>query len=108
MMRILNLFSSAISVSSVANLFDPPRGPAVTVYTRRDCCCCHKAIEVLKEYRRKYGLRIVTVDIDADDDLRAKYDTTVPVVAIGGKVRFKGVVNRVLLERILEAEGKGA
>ncbi|HWE37543.1 MAG TPA: glutaredoxin family protein [Isosphaeraceae bacterium] len=80
----------------------------MTVYTRRDCCCCHKAIEVLKEYRRKYGLRIVTVDIDADDDLRAKYDTTVPVVAIGGKVRFKGVVNRVLLERILEAEGKGA
>ena len=30
-----------------------------------------------------------------------------PVVAIGGKVRFKGVVNPVLLERLLTAEGRG-
>jgi glutaredoxin len=107
MMKFSDFFSSVLSVPSVANLFDPPKGPEVTVYTRRDCCCCHKAIEVLKGYRRKYGLRIEAVDIDADPDLRARYDTTVPVVAIGGKVRFKGAVNRVLLERILEAE-KGA
>ena len=46
------------------------------------------------------------VDIDADPDLRARYDTTVPVVAIDGKVRFKGVVNRVLLERLLWAESR--
>ena len=46
------------------------------------------------------------VDIDADPGLRARYDTTVPVVAVDGKVRFKGVVNRVLLERLLWAESR--
>ena len=31
---------------------------------------------------------------------------TVPVVAVDGKVRFKGVVNPVLLERLLLAESR--
>ena len=32
------------------------------------------------------------------------HGTSVPVVAIDGKVRFRGVVNPVLLERLLKAE----
>ena len=77
-----------------------------TVYTREGCGCCDKALDLLEEYRRQHGFSIDTVDIDADPDLRARYDTTVPVVAVDGKVRFKGVVNRVLLERMLWAEGR--
>lgn len=82
-----------------------PKGPAipVTVYTRKDCCCCHKAIAVLSAYRRKHHLRIEEVDIDTDPELVASYGLTVPVVAIDGKVRFKGVVNPVLLDRLLAA-----
>jgi glutaredoxin len=76
----------------------------VTVYTRAQCCCCHKAIDLLKDYQRRFGFRIEEVDIDANPELRQRYDTTVPVVAIDGKVRFKGVVNPVLLERLLAAE----
>ncbi len=75
-----------------------------TVYTRGGCGCCDKALALLKEYQRQHGFTINMVDIDADPDLLARYDTTVPVVAIDGKVRFKGVVNRVLLERLLWAE----
>jgi glutaredoxin len=75
----------------------------VTVYTRAQCCCCHKAIDLLKDYQRRHGFRIEEVDIDADPELRQQYDTTVPVVAIDGKVRFKGVVKPVLLERLLLA-----
>lgn len=75
-----------------------------TVYSRAQCCCCQKAIDLLKEYQRSYGFRIEEVDIDADPELRAKYDTEVPVVALGGKTRFRGIVNRVLLERLLTAE----
>ena len=75
-----------------------------TVYTRKDCCCCHKAMDVLEAYRRKHRFTIESVDVDADPDLAALYGTTVPVVAIDGKVRFKGVVNPVLLERLLTAE----
>jgi hypothetical protein len=44
------------------------------------------------------------VDIDTDPDLVARYGTEVPVVTVNGKVRFRGEVNRVLLERLLEGE----
>lgn len=79
----------------------------VTIYTRADCCCCHKALNLLKGYRRRHRFTIHEVDIDADPDLAERYDTTVPVVAVGGKVRFRGVINPFLFERLLVAEGRG-
>jgi glutaredoxin len=85
----------------------PANSVAVTVYSRRDCCCCHKATLLLQRYKRKHQLVIEEVDIDADPELAARYGTSVPVVAIGGKVRFRGVVNPVLLERLLRAERQG-
>ena len=48
-----------------------------------------------------------TVDIDSDPSSPSEYNTTVPVVAVDGKVRFKGVVNPVLFERLLVAESRG-
>ena len=30
----------------------------VTVYTRAQCCCCHKALDLLEEYRRRHGFTI--------------------------------------------------
>jgi glutaredoxin len=79
-----------------------------TVYTREECGCCHKALDLLKGYQRRHRFAIETVDIDADPDLVALYGTTVPVVAVDGKVRFRGVVNPVLLERLLAAGDREA
>jgi glutaredoxin len=76
----------------------------VTVYTRAQCCCCHKALDVLKDAQRRFGFSIQEVDIDGDPNLAAEYDTEVPVVAVNGKVRFRGVVNPALLERLLLSE----
>jgi glutaredoxin len=76
----------------------------LTVYTRAQCCCCHKALDLLNDYQARYGFTIETVDIDADPALAERYNTEVPVVAVSGKVRFKGVVNPVLFERLLHAE----
>ena len=78
----------------------------VTVYTRAQCCCCHKALDVLKDAQRRFGFSIQEVDIDGDPDLIHRYDTEVPVVAVDGKVRFRGVVNPALLERLLRAESR--
>ena len=78
-----------------------------TVYTRKDCCCCHKALDLLKGYQRRHRFAIEEIDIDADPDLVARHGHTVPVVALDGKIRFRGVVNPVLLERLLAAESKG-
>ncbi|MGO9467370.1 MAG: glutaredoxin family protein [Isosphaeraceae bacterium] len=76
----------------------------VTLYTRAQCCCCHKALDVLKDAQRRHGFSIEEIDIDGDPALTARYDTLVPVVAVNGKVRFRGVVNPALLERLLRSE----
>ena len=76
-----------------------------TIYTRAQCCCCHKALDVLKDAQQRSGFAVEDVDIDGDPNLVALYDTEVPVVALDGKVRFRGVVNPALLERLLVAEG---
>ena len=59
----------------------------VTVYSREKCGCCHKALDVLREFQDRYGFTIEEVDIDRDAALVSKYDTEVPVVAVDGKVR---------------------
>ena len=78
----------------------------VTVYTRAQCCCCHKAIDLLRSYQREHRFQVEEVDVDSDPALTAKYGVEVPVVAVAGKVRFKGVVNPVLFERLLVAESR--
>ena len=77
-----------------------------TVYSRAACGCCEKAMKVLEDGQRRFGFRIDTVDIDHDPELVAKYNTEVPVVTVNGKVRFRGVVNPALLERLLVAESQ--
>ena len=79
---------------------------AVTVFTRRDCCCCHRAIDLLRERGRQHDFVPNLVDVDADPELAARYGPSVPVVMFGDRVRFRGVVNPVLLDRLLAAEGK--
>jgi glutaredoxin len=78
----------------------------LTVYTRAQCCCCHKALDLLKDYQARFGFAIEEVDIDGDPDLVARYNTEVPVVAVNGKVRFRGVVKPALLDRLLLAESQ--
>ncbi len=78
----------------------------LTVYARAQCCCCHKALDLLKSYQHRYKFMIDEVDIDSDPELVERYNTAIPVVTIDGKVRFKGVVNPMLLKRLLVAESR--
>ena len=77
-----------------------------TVYSRAQCCCCHKAIDLLRAHQPRWGFAIDVVDIDGDPALVAQYNTEVPVVAVNGKVRFRGLVNPALLDRLLTAESQ--
>jgi glutaredoxin len=69
----------------------------VVLYTRRGCHLCHDAESMLA----KYGLRPKLVNIDEEPELRAKFDTCVPVVEIDGRIRFRGRIDEVLLRRLL-------
>ncbi len=63
--------------------------PRVTLYTRAGCCLCDDAKRVLLEARKRAPFEYEELDIDADPDLRSKYNDEVPVVAIDGAKAFK-------------------
>ncbi len=79
----------------------------VRVYTREHCGCCQKALDLLQECQARFGLSIETIDIDTDPALVAEHGLSVPVVEIAGRIRFRGVVNPTLLDRLLKAESRG-
>jgi glutaredoxin len=80
------------------------RALEVVLYSRRGCHLCDDAKALLDEVKRSYAFDIAVVDIDTDSELIRFYGEQVPVVSVNGKVRFRGMVNRVLLKRILAAE----
>lgn len=75
----------------------------VILYTRTGCHLCDVAADTLHEH----GLHAQKVDIDADETLREKFNTCVPVVEIDGKVRFRGKVDPILLRRLLTNNDEG-
>jgi hypothetical protein len=82
----------------------PRTGRRVVMYTRAGCHLCDDAWALLERERRRYGFTLTKADVDADPGLAARYGEEVPAVEIDGKVRFRGVVNAVLLRRVFEAE----
>jgi glutaredoxin len=70
----------------------------VVLYTRNGCHLCDEAQLLLE----RHGLTPRTIDIDADPELRERFDTCVPVVEIDGRVRFRGRIEPRLLGRILK------
>jgi glutaredoxin len=76
----------------------------VTLYEREGCHLCETARKRLDAARRRWGFALTTTDVDSDAALREQFGECVPVVTVNGKVRFRGEVNAVLLERLLRAE----
>ena len=75
--------------------------PRTILYTRQGCHLCEEAEAILV----RHGLKPELVDIDADEQLKKRYNECVPVVEIAGKERFRGRINEVLLKRILANDG---
>jgi glutaredoxin len=79
------------------------RKPAeIVLYTRQGCHLCEDARAVLDSAALSYPLVVKSVDVDTDPDLVSSYGLEVPVVMINGKVRFRGRINGVLLDRLLQ------
>ncbi len=72
-------------------------------YTRRGCHLCDAAWRIVAEAQRRHGFALDAVDVDAAPELAARYGDCVPVVTVNGRLRFRGAVNRVLLQRLLDA-----
>jgi len=74
------------------------------MYTRRGCHLCDDAWAELEKAQRSHGFVLESQDVDDDPALAARFGDRVPVVTVNGEVRFRGGVNAVLLDRLLEAE----
>jgi glutaredoxin len=75
------------------------------LYTRAACPLCDKALEMLLRYQKRYGFALEIRDVDEAEDLMHEFGAFVPVVTIDGRVRFRGHISEVLLQRILNAKG---
>ncbi len=75
----------------------------IVLYTRRGCHLCEQAWGQLERERRRYEFSLRCVDVDGDADLVRRFGECVPVVVVNERVRFRGIVNPVLLRRLLEA-----
>jgi hypothetical protein len=71
------------------------------MYTRKGCHLCDEAWQQLEEKQRRYHFKLEKKDVDTDPNLIALYGQWVPVVLVNGKLRFRGRVSPVLLERLL-------
>jgi glutaredoxin len=81
----------------------PRREPLhVTLYTRDGCHLCDDALKILQREQRRHHFELEVVDVDRSPELVAEHGESVPVVVIDGKVRFRGIVNVVLLRRLLD------
>jgi glutaredoxin len=63
--------------------------PLVTLYTRKGCCLCDEAKQVLAQARVRADFDYEEFDIDAEPDLVRRYNDEVPVIAINGVKAFK-------------------
>jgi glutaredoxin len=73
----------------------------IVLYSRNGCHLCDVAAEILA----RHGLEFERVNVDAEPELRARYDACVPVVVIDGRERFRGRIDELLLRRLLSHRG---
>jgi glutaredoxin len=70
-------------------------------YTRRNCPLCVSAKKLLHSYS-EYFPPLEEIDIDQSPQLTEQFSNCVPVVEIDGKIRFRGKINEVLLQRLID------
>jgi len=73
------------------------RPQSVVVYTRPGCHLCDDACDLLAQY----GLAVQKVNIDTDPELAARFGLVIPVVEFDGQERFRGLIDEILLRRLL-------
>jgi glutaredoxin len=59
--------------------------PLLTLYLRHDCHLCEAFLAELIPLKMRWQFDIETKDIDSDPELRERYNTLVPVLAIDGQ-----------------------
>jgi len=73
----------------------------VTIYSRPGCHLCEEAKAQIAPLLKEFGARLTEINIDADPDLRARYDYDVPVIFLGARKAAKHRVDLAQFRRQL-------
>ncbi|MBX7104795.1 MAG: glutaredoxin family protein [Gemmataceae bacterium] len=78
----------------------------IVLYARPGCHPCDDAKSLLENRRRHWGFQFEVRNVDNDATQCERYGNCVPVVVVDEKVRFRGRVEPVLLDRLLRGAEK--
>jgi glutaredoxin len=73
----------------------------VTIYSRPGCHLCEEAKAQMAPLLQEFGARLTEINIDADADLRARYDYDVPVIFLGARKAAKHRIDLAQFRRQL-------
>ena len=82
---------------------------SVTIYTRRKCCLCAQALDLLEKLEDKVKFELLVVDIDRDllktDPRLSRLAIEVPVVEVDGQEVFRYEVDEAAFLDLLSRNG---
>jgi glutaredoxin len=73
----------------------------VRLYTRPGCHLCGEAKSLIAPLLAEFGARLLEVNIDADPELKERYNLDVPVILLEGRKIAKHRVDAVQFRRRL-------
>lgn len=77
----------------------------VTLYSRPGCHLCEEAKAQIAPLLKEFGARLTEINIDEDSELRARYDSDVPVIFLGARKAAKHRVDPAQFRRQLRDAG---
>ena len=97
---------AAILLKSPPQAYEPesttPLFRTCELLTRPGCELCDEAMGVLIGFQNALPA-ITTIDITGDPQLTRQFGESIPVVMLDGRVRFRGAVDPLLMQRIVDA-----
>ena len=72
------------------------------VMTKKDCCLCDDAKEIIEQVIAEIPAELKMTDIESDPELFERYKEKIPVVLINGEESFVYKVHPITLRKKLE------
>lgn len=101
LMAAVLLKSPSPQHGSLARPRPRPLFSSVRFFSRQDCPLCDEALDVLLQ-QRDWLPPLELLDVDAHPDWQRQFGNSVPVVEIDGRIRFRGGVQPLLLQRLID------
>lgn len=74
----------------------------IEVMTKKDCCLCDDAKEVIEQVIVEMPAELKMTDIESDPELLERYKEKIPVVLINGEENFVYKIHPITLRKKLD------